>query len=82
MKSAFIALIGRPSSGKSTLLNYICGEKVSIVSPAPQTTRNKVRGIVNRDNGQLVFIDTPGLHKSDKKLNRHLKNLPGTLSES
>lgn len=69
MKSAFVAIIGRPSSGKSTLLNQLCGHKVSIVSPHPQTTRNKVRGIVNKEPGQLVFLDTPGFHKSEKKFN-------------
>jgi GTP-binding protein Era len=75
MKSAFISLIGRPSSGKSTLLNRICGNKVSIVSSVPQTTRNKIRGIVNRSAGQLVFIDTPGFHQSEKKFNRYMKKL-------
>lgn len=74
-KSAVIAIIGRPSSGKSTLLNYLCNAKVSIVAPSPQTTRNKIRGIINRTRGQIVFIDTPGFHKSDKKLNQHLRNL-------
>ncbi len=78
MKSAFVALIGRPSSGKSTLLNRICGEKISIISTVPQTTRNKIRGIANRDQGQLVFIDTPGYHNSEKKISRYLRNL--TLS--
>ncbi|MFZ3110190.1 MAG: GTPase Era [Rectinemataceae bacterium] len=74
-KSAFVAIVGRPSSGKSTLLNALCGAKVSIVSPVPQTTRNTVRGIVNRDAGQIVFLDTPGFHISDKKLNLRLKDL-------
>ncbi len=74
-KSAFVAIVGRPSSGKSTLLNALCGAKVSIVSPVPQTTRNTVRGIVNRPAGQLVFLDTPGFHISDKKLNLRLKDL-------
>lgn len=74
-KSAFAAIVGRPSSGKSTLLNALCGAKVSIVSPVPQTTRNTVRGIVNRDEGQIVFLDTPGFHISDKKLNKKLKEL-------
>lgn len=74
-KSAFVAIVGRPSSGKSTLLNALCGAKVSIVSPVPQTTRNAVRGIINRDEGQLVFIDTPGFHLSEKKLNIKLKNV-------
>jgi len=74
-KSAFAAIVGRPSSGKSTLLNALCGAKVSIVSPVPQTTRNTVRGIVNRPAGQIVFLDTPGFHISDKKLNLRLKDL-------
>lgn len=69
MKSAFVAIVGRPSSGKSTLLNALCGHKVSIVSPVPQTTRNQVRGIVNRPQGQIVFLDTPGFHLSEKKFN-------------
>lgn len=74
-KSAFTAIVGRPSSGKSTLLNALCGAKVSIVSPVPQTTRNTVRGIVNRPTGQIVFLDTPGFHISDKKMNLKLKDL-------
>jgi GTP-binding protein Era len=69
MKSAFVAIVGRPSSGKSTLLIALCGHKVSIVSPIPQTTRNQVRGIVNRPQGQVVFLDTPGFHLSEKKFN-------------
>lgn len=74
-KSAFVAIAGRPSAGKSTLLNALCGQKVSIVSPVPQTTRNAVRGIVNRAEGQLVFLDTPGFHLSDKKLNVKLRDV-------
>jgi GTPase len=74
-KSAFVAVVGRPSAGKSTLLNRFCGEKVAIVSPVPQTTRNAIRGIVNRDEGQIVFIDTPGRHVSDKKLNKKLMDV-------
>jgi len=72
-KCAMVAIIGRPSAGKSTFLNTACGEKVSIVSPVPQTTRNAIRGIVNGSRGQLVFIDTPGYHESEKKLNLRLK---------
>lgn len=72
MKSAFITIIGRPSAGKSTLLNRLCGAKVAIVSPVPQTTRDAIRGIVTRPEGQLVFIDTPGLHLSDRKFNLKL----------
>lgn len=75
MKSAFITLIGRPSSGKSTLMNELCGHKISIVAPSPQTTRNRVRGILTDTRGQLVFIDTPGYHISDKKLNLKLKTV-------
>jgi len=76
-KAAFVAVVGRPSAGKSTLVNQICGEKVSIVSAVPQTTRNAIRGIVNRDQGQLVFIDTPGRHKSEKKFNKKLSDISG-----
>jgi GTP-binding protein Era len=75
MKSAVVALVGRPSSGKSTLLNAICGSKVSIVSPMPQTTRNRIRGIYSSAEGQLVFLDTPGYHVSEKKLNKYLTDL-------
>jgi len=69
---AFTAIIGRPSVGKSTLLNKMCGEKVAIVSKVPQTTRNAIRGIVNREEGQLIFVDTPGRHSSEKKMNKKL----------
>lgn len=68
MKSGFITIAGRPNVGKSTLLNAIIGEKISIVSAKPQTTRGKITGIYNRDNLQLVFIDTPGVHKPKNKL--------------
>ena len=68
-KCALVVIIGRPSAGKSTFLNDACQENVSIVSPIPQTTRNAIRGIVNTSLGQLVFVDTPGYHKSEKKLN-------------
>ena len=74
-KSAFVAVAGRPSAGKSTLVNALIGEKVSIVSPVPQTTRNTVRGIVNKSEGQLVFLDTPGYHISEKKLNLRLRDV-------
>ena len=61
--SGFVTLVGRPNVGKSTLLNTMCGQKVSIVSDKPQTTRRQVRGVLNRPSGQIVFVDTPGLHK-------------------
>jgi len=75
VKSATVAVVGRPSAGKSTLVNRLCGGKVSIVSPVPQTTRNRVRGILTTDKGQIIFIDTPGFHLSDKKFNRYLSDL-------
>ena len=63
MRSGFVTLVGRPNVGKSTLVNAMCGRKVSIVSDKPQTTRTRVRGILTTDETQLVFVDTPGLHK-------------------
>ena len=75
MKSAFITVSGRPSAGKSTLINKICGYKVSIVSSTPQTTRNKIRAIYTDERGQLVFLDTPGYHISDKLINTQLKEV-------
>jgi GTP-binding protein Era len=83
IKSGFVAIIGRPSVGKSTLLNRMCGGKVAIVSSVPQTTRNAIRGIVNRDKGQLVFVDTPGRHSSQKKMNKKLMDVSArALAES
>lgn len=75
LRTGVVTIIGRPSAGKSTFLNTACQEDVSIVSPIPQTTRNAIKGIVNTSFGQLIFIDTPGYHDSDKKLNLKLKNV-------
>ena len=68
-KSGFVSIIGRPNVGKSTLLNHILGEKVAIVSDKPQTTRNRILGIKNMENAQIIFLDTPGIHKPKHKLN-------------
>ncbi|MDD7268552.1 MAG: GTPase Era [Treponema sp.] len=75
LRTAMVTIVGRPSAGKSTFLNTACQEEVSIVSPIPQTTRNAIKGIVNTSYGQLIFIDTPGYHDSDKKLNLRLRNV-------
>jgi GTP-binding protein Era len=74
-KTALVAILGRPSAGKSTFLNTASGENISIVSAIPQTTRNAIKGIVNTSLGQLVFVDTPGYHQSDKKLNLKLQQI-------
>ena len=70
MKSGFIALVGRPNVGKSTLLNAIMGRKVAITSNKPQTTRNLIQGIYNDEDSQMVFVDTPGIHKPKFKLGK------------
>jgi GTP-binding protein Era len=71
-RSGFAALVGRPNAGKSTLLNHLVGEKVAIVSNKPQTTRNQIRGFISRPDGQVVFVDTPGVHKPGYELNRRM----------
>jgi GTPase len=70
MRSGFVTFVGRPNVGKSSLVNTICGEKVSIVSDKPQTTRHRVRGVLDRLDAQVVFVDTPGLHKPVTALGR------------
>ncbi len=72
MKSGFVSLIGRPNVGKSTLLNGIMGKKIAITSDKPQTTRNVIQGIYNCDDTQIIFVDTPGIHKPNHKLGRYL----------
>ncbi len=72
LKSGFVAVVGRPNAGKSTLVNRLVGHKVAIVSPRPQTTRNRIQGIVNLENAQMVLIDTPGMHKPETALGRQM----------
>ena len=71
-RAGFVTIIGRPNAGKSTLLNHFVGQKVAIVTSKPQTTRNRIQGIVTRPEGQIVFIDTPGLHDAKSALNRQM----------
>ncbi len=71
-KSAFISIVGRPNVGKSSLMNYLCGHKISIVTDKPQTTRTRIMGVLTKDETQLVFLDTPGLHKPRNNLGEHM----------
>lgn len=72
LKSGFVAIIGRPNVGKSTLMNKIIGQKVAITSNKPQTTRNRIQTVYTEERGQLVFLDTPGIHKAKNKLGRYM----------
>lgn len=67
-KSGFVSIVGRPNVGKSTFLNRVIGQKIAIMSDKPQTTRNKVQGVLTQQNSQTIFIDTPGIHKPKHKL--------------
>ena len=67
-KSGFVTLIGRPNVGKSTLMNHLIGQKIAITSSKPQTTRNRIQTVLTTDDGQIVFLDTPGIHKAKNKL--------------
>jgi GTPase len=81
-RSGFVSLIGRPNVGKSTLLNALLGEKVAIISDRPQTTRNQIRAVLTREEAQIIFIDTPGLHKPKHLLGEEMVKMAGsTLQE-
>lgn len=71
-RSGFVSLIGRPNVGKSTLLNFLLGQKIAIISPKPQTTRNRILGVKNLPAGQIIFLDTPGIHRSGNLLNQSM----------
>src|SRR5260370_2953241 len=81
-KSGFVSIIGRPNAGKSTLLNALVGQKVAIVADKPQTTRTSIQGVVTLPEAQIVFADTPGIHKADSQLNKRLMDtVRGALEE-
>ena len=81
-KSGFVTLIGRPNVGKSTLMNYLIGQKIAITSNKPQTTRNRIQTVLTTDEGQIVFVDTPGIHKAKNKLGEYMvKVAEKTLNE-
>lgn len=82
MKSGFVALIGRPNVGKSTLMNRLIGQKIAITSNKPQTTRNRIQTVYTDEVGQIVFLDTPGIHKAKNKLGEYMVNVAeNTLKE-
>ena len=81
-KSGFVTLIGRPNVGKSTLMNYLIGQKIAITSNKPQTTRNRIQTVLTTEEGQIVFVDTPGIHKAKNKLGEYMVNVAErTLNE-
>src|SRR5947207_7741044 len=81
-KSGFVSIVGRPNAGKSTLLNALVGQKVAIVADKPQTTRTSIQGVVTTAEAQIVFVDTPGIHKADSPLNKRLMHtVRGALEE-
>ncbi|PTW01263.1 GTP-binding protein Era [Halanaerobium saccharolyticum] len=73
-KSGFVTVIGRPNVGKSTLINNLIGEKINIISPRPQTTRNSIKAIYSEDDGQIIFIDTPGIHEPRNELDKYMQD--------
>ena len=81
-KSGFVALVGRPNVGKSTLMNHLIGQKIAITSEKPQTTRNRIQTVYTDKRGQIIFLDTPGIHKAKNKLGQYRVNVAeGTLNE-
>jgi len=74
-RSGFVGILGRPNVGKSTLLNRLCGEKIAIISSKPQTTRNRILGVLHRPDSQIVFLDTPGMHETDRAINRYMQQV-------
>ena len=74
-KSGFVTLIGRPNVGKSTLMNHLIGQKIAITSNKPQTTRNRIQTVLTTEEGQIVFVDTPGIHKAKNKLGEYMVNV-------
>ena len=81
-KSGFVTLIGRPNVGKSTLMNHLIGQKIAITSEKPQTTRNRIQTVYTDERGQIIFLDTPGIHKAKNKLGEYMVNVAeNTLKE-
>ncbi|MBD8496719.1 GTPase Era [Paenibacillus arenosi] len=81
-KSGFVAIVGRPNVGKSTLMNHVIGQKIAIMSDKPQTTRNKIHGVYTQESSQIVFLDTPGIHKRTSKLGDYMNQVAlNTLNE-
>ena len=81
-KSGFVTLIGRPNVGKSTLMNQLIGQKIAITSNKPQTTRNRIQTVLTKEEGQIIFVDTPGIHKAKNKLGEYMVNVAeSTLNE-
>ena len=74
-KSGFVTLIGRPNVGKSTLMNRLIGQKIAITSSKPQTTRNRIQTVYTDERGQIIFLDTPGIHKAKNKLGEYMVNV-------
>ncbi len=74
-KSGFVTLVGRPNVGKSTLMNHLIGQKIAITSDKPQTTRNRIQTVYTDERGQIIFLDTPGIHKAKNKLGEYMVNV-------